>query len=714
MSAPDYKALFEAEQRKREQAEAEAAELRKLARNTTLPEYLDFCHTYLFQRFTVRTNKERTTQGNSVPGVEDLTHPHFICPWADFLKIQDSTWKRLRRAYPPVSPRPFDPLASLKSCGNNSISKRLLASELDVSFLQHVSVENPVSDILSYLHTLPDVQEEFGLKSTGVVFDNPPNALSVADEAIQKRAQMARTRSTPILCTPTPPGHTKADRICVYTTEVNGRPTNRVAFTIEHLPPHKITLDLLRLALRPDCDAIRMDPLMGHVRTSSSEDEPSYSQYKADTTVARTVTQAYSNMIAGKTCFGYITTSEAFIFLYISPDFFPSAVYYHLVEPRSDVEVQMTGFPGTELYLNWTAVGQVLAFSLLALELSSKQLNSRLTSLPPELRHQILAELELDQLSALVHASSVFYRDYRCNRRSILTNCLQVTLRDVAVDACAVFQSSPVFFEGDQRALAHKSQFTKHLTEDQAIRMAAFHSSIIMPLASRYVNWAMTNLPKDLKRCPDYGPLSKTEETQVLRALYRFQLCCNIFGETPCCWASLHYEFRVMDILKWFLGLFEPWEVEEMVCIHAFAKEKLYRVLSSVQDDLPREDFSTSGTKRAILQGVISSGLGLLHTLISIVDHKELVDKVEMKVTHSRFGFLDDAWSTATQYRLHNNPPYSHRQQKQQHRDRLLFTGDGDSETDGPRPNLGWVLECRCTYSNKFGDYIDDDMHKWR
>ncbi|KAI9775096.1 MAG: hypothetical protein M1839_001448 [Geoglossum umbratile] len=264
MSAPDYKALFEAEQRGRE---AEVAELRKLALNTTLPEYLHYCHTYLFQTITVQTNKEFTTQGDGVPTIWDMTRPHSILPWADFLKIQDSTWKRLGHAYPPASPRDFDPLAYFKSCGN-SISKRLLASELDVSVLQRVSVENPVSDILSYLHTLPDVRGEFGLKSTGVVFDNHSNTLNdIVDEVVQKQADMARTRLTPILCAPpTPPGPIKADQICVYTTEVSGRLTNRVAFTIEHLPPHKITLDLLHLAFRPDRDAIPMGPVLRDVR----------------------------------------------------------------------------------------------------------------------------------------------------------------------------------------------------------------------------------------------------------------------------------------------------------------------------------------------------------------------------------------------------------------------------------------------------------------
>ncbi|KAI9775099.1 MAG: hypothetical protein M1839_001451 [Geoglossum umbratile] len=249
MSAPNYKALFEEGERRREET------------------------------FTVPT-EELTTQGDGITDIKGKTHPHFIRPWADFLKIQDSTWKRLRNAYPPSGPRAFDPLAYFKSCGN-SISKRLLTSELDVAFLHRLSVENPVSDILSYLHTLPDVREEFSLKSTSVGFDNSPNALSAADEAIQNRANMTRTHSTPILCTPpAPPGPTKADQICVYATEVNGRPTDGVAFSVEHQSPHNITLDLLRVALRPNRDPIAVGPLI-----SRSEDELCSYQHKAERTV---------------------------------------------------------------------------------------------------------------------------------------------------------------------------------------------------------------------------------------------------------------------------------------------------------------------------------------------------------------------------------------------------------------------------------------------
>ncbi|KAI9778197.1 MAG: hypothetical protein M1839_008314 [Geoglossum umbratile] len=381
---------------------------------------------------------------------------------------------------------------------------------------------------------------------------------------------------------------------------------------------------------------------------------------------------------------------------------------------------------------------------------SNAKFNSRMTSLPAELRLQILAGLDLDQLSALVRASSVFYRDYRRSRRSTLTKCLQLTLRDVTIDACAVLRSS--LHEGpegwipedvtqflhsyqDQRASAHNLHFTKHLTEDRAIRMAAFHSSIVKPLACRYVHWALTNLSKETKSSLDNGLLSKTEETRVLRALYRFQLCCNLFGEGPFKFARgpfrIRYPFPVLDILKLFLCLFEPWEVEEMVCIHAFAKEKVDQTFKDIRWDLYEENpefeggrpptprggfrFGNSHTRDSLLEATISRGLNVLHMFFSgVSDHARHILVMQSQTTPSLLGFLENgAWSEITQCELRRRPLLSDREQKQSRREPLPFTGDGDSETDGPCPPLAWTVLWGGSYSNLFGEFVNHLTHRW-
>ncbi|KAI9776310.1 MAG: hypothetical protein M1839_000471 [Geoglossum umbratile] len=380
----------------------------------------------------------------------------------------------------------------------------------------------------------------------------------------------------------------------------------------------------------------------------------------------------------------------------------------------------------------------------------SAQFNSPLTRLPPELRLQILATLELDQLRAMVRASSVLYRDYRRTRRSTLSKCLQVTLGGATADAWAVTRSSlhevtdvwtrekvTQFLDSyqGQRTSAPNSHFTKHVTEDQAIRMAAFHSCIVKPLARRYVDWALTNLSKETKGALDNRLLSKIEETRVLRALYRLQLCCNLFGEGPFNFPQgpywIRYAFRSIDILKLFLCLFEPWEVEEIVCIHAFAKEKVDRTFKDIRWDehqrIPGFEGQLSATLRegsrlgnshtsdSLLEGTISRGLYVLHVMFSRVsDHARLAFAMQSQSTPSRYGFLGNgAWSKVTQSELRHELPPTHREEKQQCYDPLPFTGDGDSQTDGPCPPLAWTLLWGGTYSNLFGEHVKDVMHQW-
>ncbi|KAI9780361.1 MAG: hypothetical protein M1839_006784 [Geoglossum umbratile] len=326
---------------------------------------------------------------------------------------------------------------------------------------------------------------------------------------------------------------------------------------------------------------------------------------------------------------------------------------------------------------------------------------SPLTSLPPELRLQIISELQLDQLSAVVHASSAFHRDYRRTRMSTLRKCLQLTFRSAAIDAYAVFQSySDEFAETwtrkkvkqfllsyqDQRASAHNSHFTDRLTEGEAIRMAAFHSTIIKPLARCYVDCTLRNLFDETNGPLDKGLLSKAEETRVLRALYRFQLCCNLFGkgrfDAPKCRQRSRHPFDDSDILKLFFCLFEPWEVEEIVCIYAFAKQTLGYIFGHIRWDVHKENPKYESQ-------------GRYHPPVGTFDFD-----------------TDGAWSKLTQWSLRQGPP-SHREQKQQRRDPLPFTGDGDSETDGPHPPLAWTIMWGGTYSNLFGEYVQHVIHQW-
>lgn len=95
--------------------------------------------------------------------------------------------------------------------------------------------------------------------------------------------------------------------------------------------------------------------------------------------------------------------------------------------------------------------------------------------------------------------------------------------------------------------------------------MATFHFSIIKSLVSYYSSREQLNC---LTKSP--SPLSNTEETRIVHALYRFQLYCNLFGVGHCKSPTRRLEFRDDDIVRLYLDVFEPWEVEEMACIFVF------------------------------------------------------------------------------------------------------------------------------------------------
>ncbi|KAI9773741.1 MAG: hypothetical protein M1839_002012 [Geoglossum umbratile] len=380
---------------------------------------------------------------------------------------------------------------------------------------------------------------------------------------------------------------------------------------------------------------------------------------------------------------------------------------------------------------------------------SSAQTDSSLTNLPPELWLLILSELELDELVALVRASPAFYIDYRRTRKSTLTKCLELTIGNVAVDACAVFRSSTDQFPDpqgynevtqflhsykEQHTSAHNSHPIEHLAKAQVVRMATFYFSIIAPLARHYVNWALTNLSKMTKGSLDNGLLSKAEETRVHRALYRFQLYCNLFGagrfiaSRPAI-RSWH-SFESIDILREFICIYEPWEVEEIACIYDFAKEKFNQIFNDIRWDLNKHNLNFKGQgpdtlggefhfnieliTESLLEGTISRGLDLLHMVFSRAsDHAQLVSVMQAQIVLPPGDFLGDGvWLQITQRELWRQP-FSHRQQKQLRRDPLLFTGDGDSETDGPRPPLAWTVMWGGFYSNMFGEYVKDVICKW-
>ena len=61
--------------------------------------------------------------------------------------------------------------------------------------------------------------------------------------------------------------------------------------------------------------------------------------YRSEWLVAAALTQTYRYMVENGLAYSYLTTGEAYVFLYII-EFEPHTLYYHLVEPNAKAEVQ--------------------------------------------------------------------------------------------------------------------------------------------------------------------------------------------------------------------------------------------------------------------------------------------------------------------------------------------------------------------------------------
>jgi hypothetical protein len=233
--------------------------------------------------------------------------------------------------------------------------------------------------------------------------------------------------------------------------------------------------------------------------------------------------------------------------------------------------------------------------------------NAPLENLRPEIRLQLLSILDLEELEHLVHASPIFHQQYLSDLGPLLCKCLETTLRSITPDACSVYWSCTADFSArrtrekvtwflefydDQRSSSTQySIFTERSTEDEAMGIVAFYSSIIKPLVRLYTNWALTNLADESKEIQNHKKLSSTEDTRLLRGLFRFQLYCKLFAKGH----HINYlqpwsEFRDVETLKDFICIFEPWEIEEIACIYTFSKEKYNKIFDEIRWDVHKEN----------------------------------------------------------------------------------------------------------------------------
>ncbi len=368
-----------------------------------------------------------------------------------------------------------------------------------------------------------------------------------------------------------------------------------------------------------------------------------------------------------------------------------------------------------------------------------------LESLPAELRRRLLFSItNLEDLRALVLASPVFHQQYLLDRKPLLGAALETTLGSVLVDAYAVQTSVSLCqptADPESRQHAIRSFMDKYVelrsaspdrileackTDDHLIGIAVFYRSVAQHLVLECAARFLYNFDSAL----EVGNLSAMERTRLLRALYRFQLYCNLFGPGPEEDRSPH-GFFLPDILAIFFCTFKPWEIEEIHCLYILVRDKYKATLEAIRavvhKDRPNTPPGTSDIDgeckivtvtvsfslrkqadnsavllKGLRQGIAERGLRLFYAVLRTSDHEELAKRMQnyMKTP----GVVEFVLEPSTQARRRLRHPLDE-DRAEARGERLPFSGDTENG-----PALAWVTVWGGRYSNRYGGNLPERL----
>ncbi|KAK0618388.1 hypothetical protein B0T17DRAFT_592179 [Bombardia bombarda] len=310
-------------ERSQEKAERLREKVEQIARPQTLMPYLEACHSL-----------------NLAIQVDD------------FPARQEEIWEQLsepsftsQHQFP--SQTQMDYVRSLIGSINNEDGLR---------YFERDTVENAVQKLIGAMNDNILLRDRLSLRGT-VTFESHTN-LSNTENNLTESLSLSEGGTSDGTSARTGPTYkaqskikgkgkgNRADNFCIYETS-DGVNVPKIA--IEYKAPHKLTQNEINTGLvsevQPDRDIIN----------KNSEDFTFTSKALA----AAVVTQLFSYMISKGIQYRYISTGEAFVFLYIPDD--ASTVYYYISVPNLDVR------DNDETRLYRTAVAQVFAFILQSL-----------------------------------------------------------------------------------------------------------------------------------------------------------------------------------------------------------------------------------------------------------------------------------------------------------------------------------------------------------
>jgi len=335
-SSPNYKELLALETKRRKKAEEEqkqAEEQRRLAeeqrrsaedrntqftRKTSLLEYLRLCHNLLSRPLRVRT-PSRSTKGK-IPAPQGKFCPARLLPWKDCATVQQEIYDSVCNYLHATSETPreiFSTVARVEGLAESLGGP--LSSERDLESYERFAVENHVRDIILKLSEVPEARRRFRI-GDGVWFESHSNTLE--DDAEETTAPLDVEGRSSTQYRPRP------DQFCIH--RVDGK--HSLLMTVEYKPPHKLTVENLRVGLRPQTDFWNDVVRRKEIPTEEAEKL----KYNAEQIVGSVLTQEYHAMIWEGLEVSYVTIGLALVLLRV-PREDPTTLLYFLCEPNLEI-----------------------------------------------------------------------------------------------------------------------------------------------------------------------------------------------------------------------------------------------------------------------------------------------------------------------------------------------------------------------------------------
>ncbi|RYO76292.1 hypothetical protein DL766_008929 [Monosporascus sp. MC13-8B] len=303
---------------------------------------------------------------------------------------------------------------------------------------------------------------------------------------------------------------------------------------------------------------------------------------------------------------------------------------------------------------------------------------------------------DLLTLQSPIHASPILHGQYRCDRNSVLRECLDRELDGFLIDAHASLVSQ--VRELGPRGLTRRSP--------------AFSTPTVVrsqTCVHVQTEWALANLGKAIPSSAaqegaaetpvvhgdcDIRP-SRGEEIRFLRALYRCESYYPLFGRNR---DERRGGLRQHRLNESFFCLFGAWEAGAVGWIEFFVRQRHEEIFNDVKD---------------YMDGTFSRGLKMAAGLLATDDYEKLASEMQRCLTHDQC--LDGPTrkaleSVAQNDRREMSPNFPDaRDEAEQRRDPLEFVGDAVSP-DGPP--LAWAPLWGAKYTNIYGEYVPESLRR--